>query len=165
MICSHCNKNEANTHYKKTVNGKTQELFLCSQCAKELGVIKELESFTMDSFFGNFLGAGVSSFNSLAGIDRCGYCGSSFNDIVNGGKVGCANCYEKFGDKLQPSIEKIHGTSKHIGKNISYTEEQDTTQSQIDVLKQELTQAIKEQRFEDAAVLRDKIAALSKEVE
>ena len=22
MICSHCNKNEANTHYKKTVNGK-----------------------------------------------------------------------------------------------------------------------------------------------
>lgn len=165
MICSHCNKNEANTHYKKTINGKTQELFLCSECAKQLGIMKELESFTMDSFFGNFLGAGVSSFNSLAGIDRCSSCGSSFNDIVNGGKVGCANCYEKFADKLQSSIEKIHGTSKHIGKNISYTEEQETAQTQIDALKQELTQAIKEQRFEDAAVLRDKIAALSKEVD
>lgn len=165
MICSHCKKNEANTHYKKTVNGNTQEFFLCSECAKQLGIMKELESFTMDSFFGNFLGAGVSSFNSLAGVDRCSSCGSSFNDIVNGGKVGCANCYEKFADKLQSSIEKIHGTSKHIGKNISYTEEQETAQSQIDALKQELTLAIKEQRFEDAAVLRDKIAAFSKEVD
>jgi protein arginine kinase activator len=160
MKCSHCHENEANTHIKKTINGKTEEMYLCSECAKELGVMEEFEPFSMDSLFGNFLGAGAAALNSLAGIDRCGYCGSSFNDIVKSGKVGCANCYEKFEDKLSPSIEKIHGRTKHVGKNVTYTVEQEEKSepvSEVEQLKLQLKDAIKEQRFEDAAVLRDKI--------
>ena len=163
MICSHCHKNEANTHYMKTVNGKTEELFLCSECAKKLGIMKELESFTMDSLFGNFLGAGLSSLNSLTGIDRCSFCGSSFNDIVNSGKVGCANCYEKFVDQLQPSLDKIHGNAKHIGKNITYTKQKEPKELKLEKLKDDLSKAIKEQRFEDAAIIRDEINALNEE--
>lgn len=167
MKCQHCNQNEATTHIKKIVNGQKEEMHLCSECAKELGVMEEFRMPTMsemfgDSFLGNFLGAGVAAMNSLAGVDRCSSCGSSFNDIVNSGRIGCADCYDKFEDKLEPSIRKIHGKTKHIGKFISYSDDESKAEekpqiSELDSLKEQLKSAISEQRFEDAAVIRDKI--------
>lgn len=161
MKCQHCNNNEATTHIKKNINGNVTEMHLCSECAKELGVMEEFspESFFNDTFFGNFLGAGVPAMNILSGIDHCEYCGSTFNDIVKSGRVGCANCYSKFEDRLQPTITKMHGNAKHIGKNVTYTEDKEAEPeiSELDKLKNDLKLAIKEQRFEDAAVLRDKI--------
>jgi protein arginine kinase activator len=168
MKCTHCHNNEANTHITKVINGKREEMHLCSECAEKLGVMDEFsfEPFSMDSFFGNLLGAGASALNSLTGIDRCGYCGSSFNDIINSGRVGCANCYDKFEDKLAPSIEKLHGRTKHVGKFVSYTEDAEETAenesvSEEEKLKAELKLAVQEQRFEDAAVIRDKINELN----
>ena len=81
--------------------------------------------------------------------------------------VGCSDCYDKFEDRLAPSIEKIHGNVKHIGKNVTYTEttntKKQTVNDSLSQLKEELKQAVKEQRFEDAAVLRDKIKEIDKE--
>lgn len=169
MKCTHCNEREANTHIKRIINGRKEEMHLCEECARELGVMEEFsfEPFTMDSLFGNLLGAGAKAFNSLSGVDRCTYCGTTFNDIVNTGRVGCAHCYDMFERKLEPSIEKLHGRAKHIGKNVSYTEEKNETEketvSELDKLKADLKLAIQEQRFEDAAVLRDRINELGKE--
>lgn len=175
MLCQHCNQNEATTHIKKNINGKREEMHLCSDCARELGVMEEFRvpsvtDFFGESFLGNFLGAGVAAMNSLAGVERCSTCGSSFNDIVKGGHIGCSDCYDKFADRLEPSIRKIHGKTKHIGKFISYDEsnEPEKTESkkatdELEQLKEQLQKAISEQRFEDAAVLRDKIKALTED--
>lgn len=169
MKCQHCNEREATTHIKKNINGNKTEMHLCSACAKELGVAEEFsaESFFADTFFGNLLGAGIPAMNVLSGVERCECCGSSFNDIVKSGLVGCANCYNKFEDKLEPSIVKIHGKTKHVGKNVTYTvDETEKTEAPKDTaesLKEELKQAVKDQRFEDAAVLRDKIKELTQE--
>lgn len=173
MKCTNCNEREANTHIKRIINGKREEMHLCEECAKELGVMDEFdfEPFSVDSFFGNLLGAGKTAFNSLTGIDRCTYCGSSWNDIVNSGLTGCSHCYDKFEDRLSPSIEQIHGRTKHVGKSISYTEEPDENEEEtttpkaetVESLKADLKKAIQEQRFEDAAVIRDKINDLNKE--
>lgn len=173
MLCQHCNKNEATTFIKKNINGKKEEMHLCSECARELGVMDEFRMPTMsemfgDTFLGNFLGAGVAAMNSLAGVDRCSSCGSSFNDIVQSGRIGCADCYEKFQDKLEPSIRKIHGKTKHIGKFISCVKEPDDDtekekkpeKSELESLQEQMKSAIEEQRFEDAAVIRDKIKQL-----
>ena len=169
MKCTHCHEKEANTHIKRNINGRKEEMHLCEDCARELGVLDEFsfEPFSIDSFFGNLLGAGTSAFNSLTGVDRCTYCGTTFNDIVKSGKVGCSHCYDRFENKLAPSIEKIHGRVKHIGKSISYTEEDEAPKeekaSESDKLKADLKLAIQEQRFEDAAVLRDKIKEINGE--
>lgn len=165
MKCTHCNKNEANTHIKKVINGQVEEMFLCEECAKELGVMDDFkfDPFTIDDYFGNLLNSGVSAFNSLVGVDRCSYCGSTLNDIISTGHLGCAHCYEKFEDRLAPTVQKLHSSTKHVGKTISYTEQEDTQASKIDELKLQLKDAIAEQRFEDAAVLRDQIKELTKE--
>ena len=166
MMCQHCNEREATTHIKKNINGNKTEMHLCSECVAKLGIAEEFsaESFFADTFFGNLLGAGIPAMNVLSGVERCDCCGSSFNDIVKNGSVGCANCYQKFADKLEPSIIKIHGKTKHVGKNVTYTvDEADKTETAMDTvqgLKEELKQAVKEQRFEDAAQLRDRIKEL-----
>lgn len=172
MRCTHCHEKEANTHIQRIINGQREEMYLCPDCARELGVMDDFsfEPFSMDSFFGGLLGAGATALNSLAGVERCDSCGSSFNDIINSGRVGCGNCYSMFEDRLQPSIEKLHGKAKHVGKNVTYTETEDNKKdekessapSPIEKLKSELKQAIKEQRFEDAAVIRDKIKEMDK---
>lgn len=169
MKCEHCNKREATTHIKKNINGSKIELHLCSECASELGVMEEFsaENLFADTFFGNLLGAGIPAMNVLSGVDRCEYCGSSFNDIVKNGTVGCAHCYSRFEDKLEPSIIKIHGKTRHVGKNVTYTSDESSKAeapvNSVAILKEDLKQAIKEQRFEDAAVLRDKIKDLTQE--
>ena len=66
----------------------------------------------------------LSSFFEPVGIGalsnsvlRCEKCGCSFNDIVKSGKIGCADCYETFYDKLMPSIERIHGRTPPRGQD------------------------------------------------
>ena len=172
MKCTHCNEREANTHIKRIINGKREEMHLCEECARELGVMDEFnfEPFSAESLFSNLLGAGAKALNTLTGIDRCTYCGSSWNDIADSGLLGCAHCYDKFEDRLTPGIEQLHSRTKHVGKSISYTEEPESEEEKseekpdtVKSLKAELKKAIQEQRFEDAAVIRDKINALNGE--
>lgn len=179
MLCQHCNNNEATSHIKRSINGQREEMHLCSECANELGVMEEFRMPAMSdlfdgSFLGNFLGAGIASMNSLAGVERCATCGSSFNDIVKSGHIGCSDCYDKFADKLEASIQKIHGKAKHLGKLVTYTEEEGEVKAPekkskapkpdtLEELKDKLNKAIDEQRFEDAAVLRDKIKAMTED--
>ena len=177
MKCQHCNQNEATTYFKQNINGRVTEMHLCEDCARELGVMSDFspENFFADTFLGNLLGAGIPAMNILSGVDRCESCGATFNDIVKSGLVGCADCYSGFADRLEPSIFKLHGNASHVGKNITYTEVPDKEEhkdkaeaerkpeNDLDGLKAQLQQAIKEQRFEDAAVLRDKIKEITGE--
>ena len=94
---------------------------------------------------------------------RCDFCGSSYSDIAKSGHVGCAKCYEIFGDQLLPSIRRIHGNTTHCGKNSRFgTKKAEksaemTKKDKIKALKKELDKAISEQNFEHAAELRDQI--------
>lgn len=162
MKCQKCGSNNANTHIKTIVNGEFREYDLCSECAKQMGytnvfgdIENEFSNF-LGSFFGNVLPARTQA-------TRCEFCGSSYSDIAKSGHVGCANCYNIFGDQLLPSIRRIHGNTAHCGKNSgnagkqSNKVQEETKEQKIEKLKSELDTAIKEQNFEHAAELRDKI--------
>ena len=65
-----------------------------------------------------------------------------------------------------PYIEKLQGNVKHIGKQIEYTENKTETgedKDEIDLLKEQLEMAVKNEKYEDAAVLRDKINKLKED--
>ena len=92
---------------------------------------------------------------------RCDFCGSSFEDISNTGKVGCAKCYDAFFDQLMPSIKRIHGNTKHAGKFGSRTGgKKNTLKSKIQALDEKMKVAISEQNFEEAAKIRDELKKL-----
>lgn len=165
MKCQKCGANNANTHVKTIINGEFKEYDLCSECAQKMGYTNmfgdmenEFSNF-LGSFFGNVLPARTQA-------TRCEFCGSTYSDIAKSGHVGCAHCYEVFGDELLPSIRRIHGNTTHCGKNSrlgkakSEQIKAETKEDKIKKLKSELDKAVKEQNFELAAELRDKIKEL-----
>lgn len=167
MKCQKCNKNEANTHVKRVINGEFEEYHLCSECAKEMGYGNAFSGFgpsfadDFNSLFGSFF---ENALPARTQATRCETCGTTYNDIARTGMVGCADCYDIFADRLLPTIRRVHGNTAHCGKNsLSYKkienepEPEKKTESELDKLKAELDEAVKAQEFEKAAQLRDMI--------
>ena len=161
MLCQNCGKYEATTQVKRIVNGESAEAHLCSDCAKALGYNDVFGGFgnTFGDLLGSFFGEPQVSAISSRTI-RCEKCGNTFNDIVNSGKIGCADCYTTFYDKLLPSLQRIHGKTRHEGKNPTIIKAEVTNVNPIEDLEEQLRIAIDEQNFEKAAQLRDKINEL-----
>lgn len=164
MLCQNCGKNEATTHIKQIVNGDMAETHLCSECATHLGYTDVFSGFGMNlsGFFSGLLSDMLPS-NRLGNVKRCEKCGCSFDDIVRDGKVGCAECYNTFYDKLQPTIQRIHGKIRYSGKVSRNTAEHkhiETTEEKIEKLKLQMSDAVAKEEFEDAAKIRDEIRAL-----
>lgn len=191
MKCQHCGKNEATVQLRQSINGQLSEYALCSHCAEQLGVGGMFADFGSFGGFGGFGGMGLmggmdpfAGFESLLGsmlgaprtgtlpqTRRCSLCGSSFDDIANRGKLGCAECYEQFGDRLAPTIERMHGRTKHIGKlpgrpaapnNPIQTERMEKKKEAraadtLEELRNQLRMAVAAEEYEKAAVLRDRI--------
>lgn len=172
MLCSNCGKNEANIRYTRIINGQKTEFSLCEECAKKVGL--EDIDFSMPINFSNFLSeffddeSMLPSFSST-NINKCPKCGLTYDDFVNNGKFGCYECYNTFSGKLESILKNLHGSSKHIGrhpKNIvkkldtiktSPNKTIDEKQQKLNKLNKDLQNAIKEERYEDAAKIRDEI--------
>ncbi len=168
MLCQNCGKNEANTHIKQVINGDTAEMHLCSECANHLGYSDMFSGFDFgfSDFFGGLLND-VTSSRKLGDVKRCEKCGSSFNDIVREGRVGCAQCYETFYDRLKPSLQRIHGKANHSGKISRSTLEkpaEKTPEEKIEALQLQMDEAVSKQDFEQAAKIRDEIKTLKGEI-
>lgn len=183
MLCDNCGKREANVRYSENINGRRKELNLCEECSKKLGIGQM--DFSMPIDFSSFLGGFMDGFetpelipmiNQLKAFE-CDSCGYTFDDIVNTGKLGCQNCYDVFEDRLDPIIRRIQGSNHHVGrigkivdnkindrveKKEHKVEEnkKNKEQSKMDTLQEELKKAIKEERYEDAAKIRDEIKKL-----
>ncbi len=162
MKCQKCKSKEATTHVKKVVNGEYAEYMLCSECAHAMGYDNVFD-FEMPDMFGGLLQSFFSgALPARSGASRCPECSSTYGDITNNGRVGCAKCYEAFYSELLPSIKRIHGNTTHCGKvpaSAMYeaVEKKHTEEDELESLKAQLKAAIEEQNFELAAELRDKI--------
>lgn len=178
MLCDNCGKREANVRYSENINGRKKELHLCEECSQKLGIGNMDLNMPIDfsSFFGGLLeDFGTTDFmplfNEVKAL-KCDNCGYTFEDIVNTGRLGCGNCYSVFEERLDPIIKKIQGSNTHIGRSgkiidnkigKKFDENKDETNqdiSKLDKLQKELKQAIKDERYEDAAKIRDEIKEL-----
>lgn len=159
MLCQNCGKNEATTHIKRIINGDKTEMHLCINCAEHLGYGDFFSDFgfNMGNMFANFLSDFPLALAPATKTQRCEKCGNSYEDIVRSGMLGCADCYQTFYDRLIPSLQRIHGKAKHVGKTGQIMGETEIETNNIELLKKELEKAVEEQNYEQAAVLRDKI--------
>ena len=107
-------------------------------------------------------GSGSPAFPSSDEV-RCEGCGATFSDIVRTGKAGCAKCYETFYEQLLPSLQRIHGKTKHTGKVPQSASQQAKKNHHLAQLKEQLNQAVEAQDYEQAAKLRDEIQSLQEE--
>ena len=180
MYCENCGKNYANVRYTQIINGNKKEMFLCDECSKILG----LGSFNMQMDFSTFLGDFLEDFEEENIIPQlinkkeleCERCKYTFEQFINTGRFGCPECYSTFEEKISPLLKRIQGADRHVGRlgNIeeNYNRKEETEGEtiketaklgQINELKKELRLAIKEEKYEEAAKIRDKIKELEGE--
>lgn len=178
MLCENCKKREANVRYSENINGVRKELHLCEECSRRLGITDKMDfrmpSFDLSNFFGSFLEDFSSSSDFMPLLSevkqiKCDSCGSSFDDIINTGRYGCANCYDVFEDRMDPILKKLQGANRHNGRlgkisdnKMKFEKEEnknksDSAENKLQKLQDDLKQAIKEERYEDAAKIRDEI--------
>lgn len=174
MMCENCGENEANVRYTQIVNGVKKEMRLCDKCARELGIGNmsfNLEMpFDFSNFFGELAGEYEDSFMPALAMPKtktCDKCGMSFEDFVETGKFGCSHCYEVFEDRIDPILKRLHGGNRYIGKKLKKNNsENDLNKNEeinkLEELKLTLKQKIKEEKYEEAAKIRDEIKKLEK---
>ena len=161
MTCQNCGKKDANTHIKRMIGGRVQELHLCGECAAGLGYQNVFEGTGLH--IGDLIG-GMFDYGGGHGRElpktpeqRCPFCGGSFSDFVNIGKAGCSKCYDTFYSRLLPSLQRIHGKTQHGGKIPKNAHVVLQKEIQLSTLKRQLNEAVASQEFEKAAELRDAI--------
>lgn len=166
MLCQNCGNKTATTHIKRIVNGELREQHLCPECAAKLGYGNIFGGYGLNlgNLIGSFFGENQQPGQSVPGAVRCKCCGSTFADIASSGKVGCAECYNTFRERLMPSIQRIHGNTRHTGKVPSTASRLAQLNAQLEQARKALTEAIETQEFEKAAELRDQIRELEGKV-
>ena len=121
--------------------------------------------FDFSSLFSNLFSEFSGSSFKVNNVKRCKFCKTSIEEIANTGKLGCENCYSAFYNELLPFIKKVHGSVRHVGKKpgkFSASADNVSKENKLYELKEKLKEAIERQEFEQAAVLRDEINALTK---
>ncbi len=163
--CDICGK-PATVHITKIVDGKKTVAHFCQDCAAsfeaEGGLIPKIQELEKAFIEGasQQLGAEESSGKELS---VCSGCGSSFEEIEKSGRFHCPQCAEAFGEKSLAMIRQMQGgASRHIGKIPRKFEGTIDKGAVIAELKTELERAIKQERYEEAAGIRDKLKSLQK---
>ncbi|AZO96578.1 UvrB/UvrC motif-containing protein [Halocella sp. SP3-1] len=163
MLCQRCNNKEATVHLTKIVNGEKNEVFLCEECARETGQLPFAgnDPFSFQNLLSGILNPEINSYNTgIKQGDKCGTCGLSYYDFTQNGLFGCADCYETFNDRLNPLLKRIHGETVHNGKVPQRKGGHLRKKRQIKELRDEMQDAVKNENFEKAAEIRDKIKEL-----
>lgn len=164
MLCQVCDKNEANLHYTKIVNGEVEELHLCEECSKSNQEFDFDKTFSFHKILTELIdGAQNKTLEKEVGDIYCKKCKLSYSEFKQLGKLGCDQCYTSFKEKLVPIIKSVQGNERHIGKIPSRASESLKIRRKVDDLKKELERKVMEENFEEAAVLRDEIKELEKE--
>jgi len=163
MLCQNCQQRPANVHFTKIVNNTKVEMYLCEQCAAEKDQFGFDDNFSFSDFFTRLIGLGSSSPQHLATQRKntvCDKCGMSFSEFQKIGKMGCSRCYEMFGEQMKPILKRLHGNMQHTGKVPSRIERKKSHEKEINELKKLLNEAIKNEEYEKAAEIRDRIKKL-----
>ncbi len=162
MLCYICQQNEATVHLAQIAEGKMQKVDLCEACAKEKGV----QDATNVSLASVLMGLGVEDEVKIEQEEaRCPKCGFTQADFKKTGRLGCAECWSSFDGALKPLIKAMHKGQRHVGKIPSRAAHTVLVSEQIKELNDELDRAVRDEKYEDAALIRDKIRELETRLE
>ncbi len=162
MLCQICHKNPAEIKISHAVNEKKIQIQLCRHCAEERGLDSGLPQL-LGSFVSLLLGEDFIKEKRDRLEKKCPHCGLSWDDFRETGLLGCDICYQTFESDLNAILRRIHGSNQHIGSRpraFRHT----VDEADLESMRNELQQAVAEERFERAAELRDLIRDAEREL-
>ncbi|MEW5815988.1 MAG: UvrB/UvrC motif-containing protein [Spirochaetota bacterium] len=161
MKCEVCGEREASVHVQQIMGNEVTELHLCDNCAHEKGIASKEEGVELSL---SELLTGLVEIKSTVKEDKaklfCPACNMQFNDFRKEGRLGCPQCYSAFRKEIALLLDNIAGTSRHKGKLPGKLITYKTILIDKEVMKQKLQEAVKNEDYESAAALRDRIHEL-----
>ncbi|MCD6405404.1 MAG: UvrB/UvrC motif-containing protein [Planctomycetes bacterium] len=157
MMCQRCKKKRASVRVTDVAT-KT-EIWLCEECAQKEGVTLKSQVSLAD-FLAGLIKAPVTKEMARLAKLKCPECGITYLEFQSKGRFGCPNDYEVFSKLVEPLLDKIHGSTRHVGKRPAGTPPPADKGASLSALKSALETAVKAERYEDAAKIRDEIRSL-----
>lgn len=156
MFCDNCKKAEATVHLTQIVENKILKVDLCEACSKAKG-LHEATGFSLAD-----LQVGLGAAEEMGGDTgaKCPVCGFTQADFKKTGRLGCSACWETFAAGLGTLLKAMHKSDRHVGKVPSKAAHTLVITEQIKQLTGALEKAVREEKYEDAAQLRDEIRGL-----
>ncbi len=151
LKCDLCGK-PATVHLTQIINNKIHKVDLCEDCAQAKGVT-DPSGFSLADLL---LKASLNP-EPAAELIRCEQCGFTQADFKKLGRFGCPSCYEAFQGMLEPMLGSMHKGTTHVGKVPQRAVQRKSLYDRLTQLQLDLDQAIKAERYEDAAKVRDEI--------
>ena len=151
LKCDLCTK-PATVHLTQIVNNKVHKVDLCEECAQAKGVT-DPSGFSLADLL---LKASLNPEPASSGV-RCEQCGFTQNDFKKQGRFGCPACYDTFSSIIEPMLDTMHKGTAHTGKVPQKALARKSLYDRLTKLETDLTEAIKSERYEDAARTRDEI--------
>ena len=139
-----------------------QKVNLCEGCSREKGVNDPTGFALADLLLG--LGA-AQEIEKNPVRNLCPVCGFSQADFKKTGRLGCRACYDAFAEGLSGMLKNMHRGSIHTGKVPARLAVARRRVQELTALQGALEKAVKEEHFEEAASLRDKIRFIELEAE
>ncbi|MGE3173508.1 MAG: UvrB/UvrC motif-containing protein [Planctomycetota bacterium] len=166
QFCSACKKAPASIVIMDLDGGSvTGQQHLCTPCAEQLGVVQQKTPLKMSPELLEDLLGSVQTRPSRGRADAaCAGCGITLQHFKTTGRLGCPRCYETFRQELMPLLQRVHEASSHRGRLPSGTAApppagapaQPGHDSLVD-LRRRLDDAVRGERYEEAARLRDEL--------
>ncbi|WP_080849061.1 UvrB/UvrC motif-containing protein [Cytobacillus gottheilii] len=174
MVCQECNQRPATLHFTKIVNGEKAEFQLCEKCAAEKGemfMFNNGQNYSIHNLLAGLLnvqpayqGSSQNAFQNEKVI-QCPNCSMTYKQFIKIGRFGCAECYETFSEQLPPIFRRLHsGNETHNGKIPARIGGSIHLRKNIEELKHKMKEFIANEEFEEAAITRDEIRKLEKEL-
>ena len=166
MKCQKCAK-PATFHITDIERGKPREYHFCDEHARQhLTPVEETAEppSTMGELAKKLaVSPGVAREPSPADKQVCPNCNITFLEFRNSGRLGCPYDYEVFRDELMPLLENIHDETRHSGKVPRRAPRNSQQQTTLIQLRNEQKRMIAEEKYEEAARIRDKIRSIEHE--
>ena len=161
-VCDNCGSSDAVVHLTQIVNNEMTTCDLCEKCAaaKGLETTPEPVNFPLTDFLAQMGEEGPGA-DVHGASEACPFCGLTFGDFRETGRLGCPQCYETFSGHLEGLLRRIHGGTQHVGKvYLPPDPSASEMEKRLETLRRRLNRAVDAEDFERAAELRDQIRSL-----
>lgn len=161
QYCTACQKAIATIVVMDLSNGSvTGSQHVCAACAEQLGIAQPKQPPKFSTEMLEDLLGGLKATKPAAGrarVEACPGCGMTPAEFRAKGRLGCPRCYEVFRGDLMPLLQRIHEAQTHRGRlpARSTTIEPRNEDRALTDLRRRLEDAVRGERYEEAAKLRD----------
>jgi protein arginine kinase activator len=165
QYCTACQKAIATIVVMDLTNGAVSgSQHVCAACAEQLGIAQpKLPPKFSPEMLEDLLG-GLKASKPAAGrarIEACPGCGMTPTEFRAKGRLGCPRCYEVFRGDLMPLLQRIHESQSHRGRlptrspSLAPSLAPAPEDQALTDLRRRLEDAVRGERYEEAAKLRD----------